>query len=320
MRHPDEGTIHAWLDGALNDDESAEVERHIASCAECRAQVAEARGFIAGASRILSALDDIPAGVVPRRERLTEVARSMRTRQWVRTTGWVVAAGLMLAVGVETVGRETVAPNDVKTVVREGSKMIAAPAKNEPAQDVTPASKRGFAPIPAPPVRRVPPVESAAETADASNVTKALAGERARVSTEKAAPVAPVGAVGGASAGRAALGALGMRDAVRGMLAENQDTATRRSIPVCYTNGSGTLTLDTVTASGDFPGWRVLRDNGSVIGRWMGGLQDSLTLWIDRPEPRMLRGVIRPAGLELRDAKSGADVWMGRTACRKLER
>src|SRR5258706_13986822 len=74
MSHLDEGTIHAWLDGALGEAESREVERHVSECAECSAAVAEARGLIAASSRILSALDDermladVGAGGPPRRE------------------------------------------------------------------------------------------------------------------------------------------------------------------------------------------------------------------------------------------------------------
>lgn len=65
MEHIDEGTIHAWLDGALPAGEGARIEAHVASCAECAAAVAEARGLIAASSRILSALDDVPGGVIP---------------------------------------------------------------------------------------------------------------------------------------------------------------------------------------------------------------------------------------------------------------
>jgi hypothetical protein len=63
--HLDEGTIHAWLDGAFDVAQSATVEAHVSACAECRALVAEARGFIAGASRMVRALDAVPADVVP---------------------------------------------------------------------------------------------------------------------------------------------------------------------------------------------------------------------------------------------------------------
>src|SRR5687767_1793455 len=65
MQHPDEGTIHAWLDGALPPAEASALEAHVAACAECSAAVAEARGMLAAASRILSALDDVPGGVIP---------------------------------------------------------------------------------------------------------------------------------------------------------------------------------------------------------------------------------------------------------------
>lgn len=65
MAHIDEGTIHAWLDGALPPDEGQRLEAHVATCAECSAAVAEARGLIAASSRILAALDDVPAGVIP---------------------------------------------------------------------------------------------------------------------------------------------------------------------------------------------------------------------------------------------------------------
>lgn len=65
MEHIDEGTIHAWLDGALPADEGGRIEEHVTSCAACAAAVAEARGLIAASSRILAALDDVPGGVIP---------------------------------------------------------------------------------------------------------------------------------------------------------------------------------------------------------------------------------------------------------------
>ena len=66
MQHPDEGTIHAWLDesDALSPRERAELAEHVAGCPQCREAVAEARGMIAGASRIVAALDVVRGDVI----------------------------------------------------------------------------------------------------------------------------------------------------------------------------------------------------------------------------------------------------------------
>jgi hypothetical protein len=60
MQHLDEGTIHAWLDGALSADDAARAGAHVATCRACADAVAEARGLIAASSRILTALDAVP--------------------------------------------------------------------------------------------------------------------------------------------------------------------------------------------------------------------------------------------------------------------
>src|SRR5437763_11225994 len=79
--HPNEGTIHAWLDGALDAEEAARVEEHIAQCATCSAAVAEARGLVAGASRILGALDYVPGDVTPRSAAFDARAQATRRRR-----------------------------------------------------------------------------------------------------------------------------------------------------------------------------------------------------------------------------------------------
>lgn len=89
MQHPDEGTIHSWLDGALSADEAARVEAHVKDCPECAAAVAEARGFIAALSRILTALDNAPRGVIP------VAAPKKRVDPLV----WRVAATLLVVAG-----------------------------------------------------------------------------------------------------------------------------------------------------------------------------------------------------------------------------
>lgn len=108
MQHPDEGTIHSWLDGALSADEAARVEAHVKDCPECAAAVAEARGFIAASSRILTALDNAPRGVVP-------VAAPKKR---VDPIVWRVAATLLVVAGGTFV------------VLRNGGREAAIPVVN----------------------------------------------------------------------------------------------------------------------------------------------------------------------------------------------
>lgn len=134
-RHPDEGTIHAYVERQLPLDEQARVEAHVSSCAECAASVAEARGLIAAASRIVGALDDVPAKVIP--------ARPAR-----RLPPWLAAAAVMvLAVGVSSV------------VVRSGlesgrdAATMTADAAGEPQQEVAAESQASPMAVPVAPER-----------------------------------------------------------------------------------------------------------------------------------------------------------------------
>ena len=131
MQHPDEGTVHAWLDGELPGDEAARIEAHVAACASCAALVAEARGLIAASSRILGALDDVPGGVVPDAtspagdpavarpgltiERGATAAPAARTsrRPFYRNPQLAAAAAVVLmAVGTWTVWQRSTAARD----------------------------------------------------------------------------------------------------------------------------------------------------------------------------------------------------------------
>jgi len=116
MQHLEEGTIHAWLDGALDEAEAARVARHAAECESCAAMVAEARGFIAGASRIVSALDVVRGGVIPpsgsgtpATDQLAPRRRSLWTTLHLTPTRAAIAATVLVAVGsmlsVRHVGR-----------------------------------------------------------------------------------------------------------------------------------------------------------------------------------------------------------------------
>lgn len=100
----DEGLIHAWLDGELPADEAARVERLAMTDAAWSAAVAEARGLVAAASRIVRALDAVPGGVVPAASKAAPT-RAHRVRPWMR-----MAAGMLLVAGTAYTVRQAMVP------------------------------------------------------------------------------------------------------------------------------------------------------------------------------------------------------------------
>lgn len=107
MSRPDEGLIHTWLDGECSADEAAHVERMVATDPDWAAAVAEARGLIAASSRIVSALDAVPARVVPGGskaapgvEKIAPASPEVRVRDGFRVQTWMkMAAGVVLVAG-----------------------------------------------------------------------------------------------------------------------------------------------------------------------------------------------------------------------------
>ena len=91
MQHPEEGIIHAWIDGELPSEEASALEAHIAECRECAERVAEARGFVAASSRIVSALDIVPGDVIP--------VQQKKRRAWYSSPQLRAAAALMIVAG-----------------------------------------------------------------------------------------------------------------------------------------------------------------------------------------------------------------------------
>jgi hypothetical protein len=91
MQHPDEGMIHTWLDGELSQEDASALEAHVAGCEECKAAVAEARGFIAASSRIVGTLDNVPSGVIP-------VAKPAK-RKWYSSPQFRAAAAVLIVAG-----------------------------------------------------------------------------------------------------------------------------------------------------------------------------------------------------------------------------
>jgi anti-sigma factor RsiW len=138
MQHPDEGTIHSWLDGALSAEEAALVEEHVKDCPQCAAAVAEARGFIAASSRILTALDNAPRGVIP----------AAAPKKRVDPIVWRIAATLLVVAGgtlavLRSGGRE--APITVTDSTSGGSSAVTAVAPQASAKtmEVAPAAPNG---------------------------------------------------------------------------------------------------------------------------------------------------------------------------------
>ena len=150
MNHLDEGTIHAWLDGALDATQSAEIDAHVKTCGECSAKVAEARGLIAASSRILVSLDDVPANVIPKKAPAAPT-RPRRMAPWV---SGLAAAAILLTLwrtsGVEQpAARSEIKVPDIKVVTG-----LPEPTLTELKVDVTPP----------PPATVVPPAAEQRQT------------------------------------------------------------------------------------------------------------------------------------------------------------
>ena len=141
MWHLDEGTIHAWLDGALSPDEARRVEAHVGSCTVCADAVAEARGLIAASSRILTALDDVP---YVKGARSTEGAKGERrsltawlVRERIAAVVAMVVAGGALAL---VVSRDATAPTSIQTM-SEPTTAFELTVADSPAPPPAPASE-----------------------------------------------------------------------------------------------------------------------------------------------------------------------------------
>jgi len=187
MQHLDEGTIHAWLDGELPPDDAESAARHVAGCAECRALVVEARGLLAGASRIASALDAAPAGVVPPAQH--GGGATTRRRQWYRfaftPVRMSIAATIIAAAGLTFTARR-VAENSALGEKAADKQFVTVPTFTAPKRAGSPvadsivalkemsASGKAKAPAPAPSSAR------AAASADLSS-TKPSASSKPQV-------------------------------------------------------------------------------------------------------------------------------------------
>jgi hypothetical protein len=133
MPHPDEGLIHAWLDGELDAAEAARIEALVASDPEWAAAAAEARGLLAASSRIVASLDRVPANVIP----IAAAAPPRAGRRWL-----LRAAAVLVLIGGSAVVLN-------RASIDTGEVTLTVPLTQPAAAPVIPSAP---APAPAPPV------------------------------------------------------------------------------------------------------------------------------------------------------------------------
>lgn len=212
MPRPDEGMIHAWIDGELSPEEAERVEKLVESDPEWSAAAAEARGLIAASSRILGELDSVPAGVIPRGSSASPAGRgaAIRSNRWVR-----MAAGLVLVAGTAwgikaTVSSDTdiIAKSSELVVTGDMSESVsAAVAAPSPSPAAASASVSEAAQVP-------PAVAAPAVVADAEIA-------RARELRSEIEP-SPTTGVTGAATGEVARGELARSEAASIELARSE--------------------------------------------------------------------------------------------------
>ncbi len=145
--HATEESLHAWLDGALSGDDGDAVERHVATCQTCSAAVADARGLIAAAVRIMHEADVSPRNVVAPHDVVrtaarvaasTDRTRAPMQRRMRATTLTQIAAGVlvMIAGAVYVTGRNE---NGAAVETRASTVASATTASRDP-DSATPAS------------------------------------------------------------------------------------------------------------------------------------------------------------------------------------
>jgi hypothetical protein len=159
MQHLDEGTIHAWLDGELPPAEREALEAHIAACEPCAAAVAEARGFVAASTRILTALDSVPGGVLPAASTGSGTARPAVRRRFVASRAWMAAAAVLVLSTVTVIAirpggdaaqlRVVASTPDQKELAASAAPSEEKPRATEPSIMNAPAPKQSRTAVPA---------------------------------------------------------------------------------------------------------------------------------------------------------------------------
>jgi hypothetical protein len=138
MPHLDEGTLHALVDGEIRSTELEPIRAHLGGCAECRAQLDEARIYAGEAAGLVELVEVPPAGPG------VDGRSGDRRRFPMRELAW--AASVVAAVGLGYVGGRgtSVSAPVVVAAVPEQPR----PARQEPALP-SPREHRSPEPVPA---------------------------------------------------------------------------------------------------------------------------------------------------------------------------
>lgn len=163
--HPEQGTLQAWIEGQLDSAEHERIEAHLAECARCREAVAEARGLIAGASRIVAALDGAPAGVVPSRRQFGARRPRFVPVRWAAAAAVLLFAATSVVVsreftsrgsGFPTAANETAAPSEEGLAGTPAMAPAAVPQQVPQTIATVPEARRSAAPSAREPINTRP--------------------------------------------------------------------------------------------------------------------------------------------------------------------
>jgi hypothetical protein len=210
--HVEEGSIHGWIEEQLDATDARRVEAHVAGCAECGVRVAEARGLIAGASRVLASLDRpveagmvVPAAFASGREGVGEGAGSPSRFYRRSRPAWLAAAAAVVLMVGSAYMWERISGDDV-AVMPFAERSSAVSEASAPAAPPMP-SARGAAEVPTHLERAAPAGPAAASAPTISALAAAptqnpVDGEGAGAQ-KTAAGVAGGGVIGSVDADRA---------------------------------------------------------------------------------------------------------------------
>ena len=125
MSHPDDGQLHALVDGELSSADAAAIELHARTCEPCRARLDEARMLLGESDRIVARLDLEPRRAPP--------ARGARSGFDYRVLGLAASALLVVTVGYLAVRPGRTAPASVlDSVSRQAEAAAPAPSAAAP--------------------------------------------------------------------------------------------------------------------------------------------------------------------------------------------